>query len=225
MLAHIRKADLDFFAPARYNPPMLAPQPRLSTAEGPSADDFLALLASAEQNDQGVGPQGGRYLTTGGVRPRPKLRYSHHGMIDVLLIEPEISQNELAARFGRTPAWISTIITSDSFQSALAARRAEVINPEITLSLRERATALATKSMQVLQEKLNAPQVSDGLALKAFELASRATGMGGNAAPPAPPNPAEYLPAIAERLMRLQGRVTGEIVDVPSDAGGSVAGS
>lgn len=193
--------------------------------EGPTADDFLALLSAVEADAQGVGPQGGRYLATGGTRPRPKLRYSHHGMIDVLLMEPEISQNELAARFDRSPGWISTIITSDAFQSALAARRAEVINPEISLSLRERATALATKSMQVLQDKLNAPTVSDGLALKAFELASRATGMGGNAAPPAPPNPAEYLPAIAERLMRLQGRMTGEVVDVTPNDGGSVAGS
>lgn len=212
-IAHSPHRGLDFSPSARYNPTMLAPPTHRLPAEGPTAEDFLAEMALSEMDDQGVGPQGGRYLATGGIRPRPRLRYSHHGMIDVLLMEPEISQNELAVRFGRTPAWISTIITSDAFQSALAARRAEVMNPEIALSLRERATALATKSMQVLQEKLNAPVVSDGLALKAFELASRATGMGGNAAPPAAPNPAEYLPAIAERLMRLQGRVTGEVVD------------
>ena len=141
-----------------------------------------------------------------GARP-PKLRYTHQGMCDLLIQHPMISQNELAALFGYTPSWISTIITSDAFQSLLAQRRAEIVNPEIALTLHERYNALATKSLQVLQAKISKPadQVSDALALKTAELAAKALGIGGNGPPVVQVDPASYLPELANRLMRLQG--------------------
>jgi DNA-binding MarR family transcriptional regulator len=164
-----------------------------------------------------AGPRGGRYLATGGQRQRPRIRYSHQAMCDLILQEPGITQNALAAAFGYTPAWVSTIVNSDAFQALLAQRRADLVDPEITLSLNERAKALAVRSMQVLQEKISRPadQVPDGLALRAFELAAKATALGGNAPAPAASDPMEYLPALAERLKRLQGHpYTGEVVDV-----------
>ena len=56
-------------------------------------------------------------------------------MCDLILMDLAISQNKLAAVFGYTPGWVSTVITSDAFQSLLARRRAEVVNPEICLGL------------------------------------------------------------------------------------------
>src|SRR2546421_725388 len=53
------------------------------------------------------------------------LRYTHEAMVDMLIAEPWISQNELAARFGFSPSWISTVICSDAFQAKLAERRGE----------------------------------------------------------------------------------------------------
>ena len=144
-----------------------------------------------------------------GARP-PQMRYSHQALADLAIEHPELRQKDFAAIFGYTEAWVSTIMTSDAFKALLARRRAEVVNPQLLLSLQERATALATKSMEVLQEKLCASQVSDALALRAFELSAKAVGLGGNAPAPAAPNPAEYLPAIAERLMRLQGKAQAE---------------
>lgn len=156
-----------------------------------------------------------------GAKP-PRLRYSHHAMADMVLMNPGISQNSIAAIFGRTPSWVSTIFNSDAFQTLLAQRRAELIDPEIVLSLRERATAVATKSMQVIQEKLHHAEVSDNFVLRAFELSAKATGLGGNAAPPPAPNAAEFLPELANRLMRLQGRMPQSVEDavvVPPDEG------
>ena len=192
------------------SPEVTSPGEMPATLREVSVDDFLAQMAQSQGGEEG--PQGGRYLATGGVRPRPKIRYSHEAMCDLILMDPSISQNKLAAVFGYTPGWVSTVITSDAFQSLLARRRAEVVNPEICLGLSERAKAVAVRSMQVLQDKLAKPsdQVPDALALRALEISSKALGMGGNAPPPPPPNPAEYLPQLAERLMRLQGRSSAE---------------
>ena len=144
-----------------------------------------------------------------------RVRYSHEAMAEMLIADPTISQNAIAAHFGRTPAWISIVINSDAFQSYYAARKAEVVDPELVATVRERFQALTVRSLQVLQEKLARPsdQIPDNLALKAAELGAKGLGVGGNAAPPPPPNPAEYLPAIAERLMRLQGRAPLPVSD------------
>ena len=145
-----------------------------------------------------------------------RVRYSHEAMAEMLIADPTISQNSIAAYFGRTPTWISIVINSDAFQSYYAARKAEVVDPELVASIRERFQALTVRSLQVLQEKLTRPadQIPDNLVLKAVELGAKGLGVGGNDAPPPPPNPAEYLPAIAERLMRLQNRTAQPVSDV-----------
>lgn len=107
-----------------------------------------------------------------------KIRYSHDAMIELIIAEPHISQNALAARFGYSPAWISNIIASDAFQARLAERRDEVINPELRATIEERFRALVRQSLNVLQEKLTQPQVDPELALKAAELGTRALGYG-----------------------------------------------
>lgn len=145
-----------------------------------------------------------------------RVRYSHEAMAEMLIADPTISQNQIAAHFGRTPTWISIVINSDAFQSYYAARKAEVVDPELILTVRERLQAVTVRSLQVLQEKLQRPvdQIPDNLVIKAVELGTKGLGVGGNAPPPAAPDPAEYLPAIAERLMRLQGRAPQPISDV-----------
>lgn len=181
--------------------------PATQTADPPApqvADALLAEMAQAGQAKRAT------QLISGSVSSarRPKMRYSHQAMVDMIVENPAISQNEIAAAFGRTAGWISTIVTSDAFQCLLAARKAELIDPELVLSHRERFNALTTRSLQVLQEKLAKPidQIPDQLALRAVELGAKALSIGGNAPPPAPPVAADYLPAIADRLSRLIGQ-------------------
>ena len=209
----LRTVSLAFQAFPRYNRPMESPAlpPVPPTAEASAIDAMLAQMASSgrqaavERIGKGSMPS---------VRP-PKVRYTHEAMADLMLENPWISQDQLAAHFGYSPAWISTVVTSNAFQAFYASRRAELLDPELRITLEERFRALTTKSLQVLQEKLSRPadQVSDQLALRAAELGAKSLGIGGNAPPPPPPNPAEYLPAIAERLMRLQGRSMQSVSD------------
>ena len=69
-----------------------------------------------------------------GAKP-PKIRYSHDGMIDMIVAEPWISQNELALRFGYTASWVSTIMTSDAFKAKLELRKDEIVDPVLRMGL------------------------------------------------------------------------------------------
>lgn len=136
-----------------------------------------------------------------GAKP-PKIRYTHEAMADLIIENPAISQNQLAAYFGYSPGWISTVINSDAFQSFLASRKAELVDPELRLTLNERFRALATQSLRILQAKVSKPedQVDAGVALKALELSGKALGLGGNA-------PTQVLIASEDRLSNLAHRL------------------
>ena len=139
-----------------------------------------------------------------------KIRYSHDAMIDILVENPWVHQNQLAAHFGYSPAWISTVMATDLFKAKLAERREQLIDPELRASLKERFEAVVTKSLRVLQEKLEAPTVPDNLVLRAVELGAKALGLGGNAPPPAPTYAPDHLNNLAGRLLALQARTRGE---------------
>ena len=143
--------------------------------------------------------------TMGGLQ---KVRYTHEAMIDLIVANPWVSQNQIAAHFGYTPAWISNVFASDAFQERLAARREEIVDPALKATLEERFRALVLRSLEVLQEKLNKPVVSDTVALKAAELGAKALGLGGNAPPAAPVvDSDDRLARLAARLVQLQADV------------------
>ncbi len=134
-----------------------------------------------------------------------KMRYSHQDMIDFMIANPSVSQGALAARYGYSQAWISNVMASDAWKSMVAARRAELVDPVLSMTLQEKFGALAEKSIEVLMTKLSAPVVSDNVALKAAELGAKAVGIGGNAAPQSPQQ--DHLAALANRLIDLQSNI------------------
>ena len=134
-----------------------------------------------------------------------KMRYSHTDMIDFILANPGVSQNDLAKRYGYSVGWVSQVMSSDAWQSAMAARRDEVVDPVLVATVDERFRALTNRSLDRLMEKLDAPQVSDQVVLRAVELGAKAMGVGGNAPPPAPPQ--DHLAALAQRLIALQSNI------------------
>jgi len=134
-----------------------------------------------------------------------KVAYSHRDMIDFIIANPGISQGALAARYGYSQSWICNIMASDAWQSAMAARREEIIDPALRLTVDERFRGLTVRSLERLMEKLDAPQVSDQVVLRAVELGAKAMGVGGNAPPVAPPQ--DHLARLAERLIELQSNV------------------
>ena len=122
-----------------------------------------------------------------------KVRYTHDAIIDEILVDPAISQGELARRFGFTQAWMSIIVNSDAFKNRLAERKGELVDPKITASVEERLTALANRSLDRLLER-----VESQVPLKPLELVAMAKlGVGDRANRPAGPAVQQNLYVVA----------------------------
>lgn len=151
-----------------------------------------------------------------------KIRYSHTDMIDYIIANPRVSQNDLAARYGYSVGWVSNIMASDAWEVAMAQRREELVDPTLVASINERFKGITLLSLERLKQKLEAPQVSDTVVLKAAELGAKALGVGGNAPPPPPAS--DQLARLANRLIDLQanvrlthqGIIDGEVTVVPN---------
>ena len=150
-------------------------------------------------------------------RPAPtmgavvKVSYTHLDMIDYLLANPGHGLKELSARYGYTMSWLCNIQASDAWKCAYAKRREELIDPVLLATLNERFEGMTLLSLERLTEKLSQPQVSDNVVLKAVELGAKALGVGGNAAPPAPPT--DHLAQLANRLIDLQSKIRERTID------------
>lgn len=96
---------------------------------------------------------------------------AHEVLIDLLLIEPQVTTAELAALSGYTSGWVSSILSSDAFQVRLAQRRSALIDPIITRSIKERLNAVAISSLDSIQTRLN-NEHSAQFALDALDLAT-----------------------------------------------------
>ena len=150
-------------------------------------------------------------LSAEGTANRPqaidKIRYSHEDMIDFIIANPGVSQRAVARRYGYSEAWVSQVMSSDAWQSAMAKRRDEIVDPVLVATVEERFRGVTMLSLQRLTEKLSAPQVSDQVVLRAVELGAKAMGMGGNAPPPPAPVEGDRLERLAQRLIDLQAGV------------------
>ena len=143
-----------------------------------------------------------------------KIRYSHDAMIDLIIMEPSISQNELAATFGYTPGWVSQVMSTDMFKARLEVRKEELTDPTIRATLKERFEAVTRRSLEILMEKLSVPNPPDNLVLEAAKLGSKSLGMGISAPPPPAPNAVDHLANLAHRLVSLQSNARkGEIYE------------
>ena len=106
-----------------------------------------------------------------------RVKYSHDAMIDMIVGNPSIAQNELAAAFGYTVPWVSRVMISDAFQARLAERKTEIVDPALVASVDEKLRALASKSLDILLDKLHIAPTLD-TALKAVEVSTKALGYG-----------------------------------------------
>lgn len=139
---------------------------------------FAPLLSDPLSNRSAPAPQGERAILKRGTN------YSHDKMIDLILTNPGITQNELAAVFGYTPGWISQVINSDAFKAKLAERSREVIDPVVIASMEEQFQGILARGLELTRAKLDATDkegnsvVSDNFLLRSMELSSRALGYG-----------------------------------------------
>jgi hypothetical protein len=108
------------------------------------------------------------------------MNYSHDGMIDLIIANPGLSQNQIAKQMGYSASWVSTVMSSDAFQARLHERAKDIIDPTLRLTVEEHFKGMLRRSIEILNHKLSKPpdEISPQLALRTFELASRAAGYG-----------------------------------------------
>lgn len=106
-----------------------------------------------------------------------RVKYTHDAMIDLIIANPAVAQSDIAKHFGYTQPWVSRIMNSDAFQARLALRKEELVDPSLVASIDEKLRALASKSLDVVLEKLTLTNSAD-IGLKALEITSKALGYG-----------------------------------------------
>lgn len=144
--------------------------------------------------------------------------YTHEAMIDLLLLNPAITNKEIGAYFGVSANHISFLRSSDAFQVRLSQRRDADILPQVQEEIQARMRSVANRSLELLGEKLARPaaDVPDALVLKAVELGAKGVGLGGFGNAPAVPAPpaADRFEKLAERLTALVPDRKAGAVDV-----------
>jgi hypothetical protein len=140
-----------------------------------------------------------------------RVSYTHDAVIDFIIANPQASQGQIAATFGYTPAWMSTIINSDAFQARLRTRRNEVVDPALVATVNDRFKGVLSRSLEKLADLLETPSPPPNVILKAVELGARGLDVGGFGRAqvnlPPPPPAGDRLAALAERLVSLQQNV------------------
>lgn len=156
-----------------------------------------------------------------GAAPRAgiaKVRYTHEALIDMIVTNPWISQDSLAAYFGYSASWISTIINSDAFQAALHKRKMELVDPALKEQIDQTFDILIRRSQEILMARLQSPEVSDNTALRTLELASRSRGYGARQEPLTPPGDVhihlENMKGNLIGLLRREKSAAGLTIDV-----------
>jgi hypothetical protein len=145
-----------------------------------------------------------------------KLGPAHIAMAELLLATPTVTQQELAERFSYSTTWVSKVVSSRVFQDYLEARRSEIRadSDERLRQISEETTAVALLAIRKLKANLEGGEVNDAYVLRAFELSSRALGMGRQAeAPPRETRADEEvrLARLAENLTSILGKKKAEL--------------
>jgi len=82
-----------------------------------------------------------------------RIRYWYESIIDQLLIDPSLSQREIARRLGRSEVTIGTVMNSDILRALYEQRRTKV-NAELQEKINSRLLGLAIDAIDITHEKL-----------------------------------------------------------------------
>lgn len=154
-----------------------------------------------------------------------RVRYSAEAMADLVIADPSISQNTIAAHFGYTPGWISRIFNSDAFKAYLHQRKEELTDPDLKarvnarlMELEEQLKTVADLALNRMIERLAGPlPVDDDFLLKSAQMAKDALGYGarGAGAGPTNINVVVQVPSKAKSTAEWSSRYMGDVEVVP----------
>lgn len=88
-----------------------------------------------------------------------KLSHHHLALMDFILAHPTLPQWAVAKEFGRTQAWISTVMNSDLFQAHLHERR-KLIEDAQREAIKDRLFRITGKGLDALSEAIDDDETS-----------------------------------------------------------------
>lgn len=81
-----------------------------------------------------------------------KVSIKHDAILDVLVANPTLRRSEVAAMFGVTVPWLSTIIHSDVFQEKLRERQDLVFDVAVIRPIQDKLLGMANQTVERLME-------------------------------------------------------------------------
>lgn len=129
---------------------------------------------------EATGPNGLPYVdgfleSNGNVVQLKTLRPRHHAIMDFMLANPRIPYSGVAAEFGVTQAWLSTVINSDIFRAQLNARRG-LMDEHVNRDIVTRLQGLAKKGLSEMESILDDEEVSAATKLEVAKTSLTALG-------------------------------------------------
>lgn len=103
---------------------------------------------------------------------------AHMIIIDTLLMDPAITTTKLAAKTGYSRQWLHKVMSSDAFQAKLAERQAAIIDPIVHSTIKERVSGLVSRSLEVLEERMESDKIDLNTALTVFEALGKSPALG-----------------------------------------------
>lgn len=148
-----------------------------------------------------------------GAIPIKRVTYTHAAMIDLIIANPWMSQDDLARHFGYSATWISNIIHSDAFQTAMALRKDEVVDPVLRQTVEDQFKGLVARSLEIIRFHLNKParDVPVTVAMKALEVSAKAAGFGAKVDQPPAASVHIHLETMADNLTGLLRKKKAEV--------------
>ena len=110
--------------------------------------------------------------------PPKNFLQAHTVIIDQLLMDPGITTTRLAKETGYSRNWLQKVMQSDAFQAKLAERQKALCDPIVYNTIAARLSGLTSRSLEILEERLESEEVSTATALEVFGVLSKASGMG-----------------------------------------------
>lgn len=83
-----------------------------------------------------------------------KMSHKHEEILNFLLLNPLLKMGEVAAHFGVTFPWLSTIVHSHAFQDQLKRRQDEVFDSAILQTVEDKLGAVAQVTLDAYLEKV-----------------------------------------------------------------------
>ena len=78
----------------------------------------------------------------------------HEHIIDLMIANPMWGVTDIAKEIGYSITWVSIMLNSDAFKERLTERKAEIVNPLLTATVKDRLTAVGNKALDRMLDRL-----------------------------------------------------------------------